>query len=126
MSDKKRKMLMILEENEFLYSCLMEFFGTVFDVVATSDTEDALNIVKKQKFDIVLASLFTDKMDGFEVTKRIREFNKDIKIIVNACVDMRENMPKALKAGANDFIDKSLLNPEEFLEKIEKVLNDKK
>ena len=48
------------------------------------------------------------KMNGFEATKRIREFNKDIIIIAQTAYAFKEDRQKALDAGCNDYISKPI------------------
>ena len=47
-------------------------------------------------------------MDGFEATRRIREFNKDVVIIAQTAFAFEEDKQKALEAGCNDFISKPI------------------
>lgn len=49
------------------------------ETVVVSDEKDVLNVVEKEKIDIVLIG---ENMDGFEIAKKIRKNNPDIKIFI--------------------------------------------
>ena len=55
-------------------------------------------------------------MDGIEALKKIREFDKDVTIIMVTGVKDDETMAKAKELGANDYITKPLSL--EYLEKV--------
>ena len=75
--------------------------------------EAAVNKFKKGKFSVILMDVEMYKMDGFEATKSIREFEKEhglkpayiIALTANALVDDRE---KCLSNGMDDYISKPI------------------
>jgi PAS domain S-box-containing protein len=68
-------------------------------VVACQDNTD---------IDLILMDIKMPEMDGFEATRQIRQFNKEVIIIVqSAYIDSGEK-EKAKEAGCNDFISKPI------------------
>lgn len=61
--------------------------------------------------DLILMDIKMSGMDGFEATRQIREFNKDVIIIAQTAYVQPGEMQKAINAGCNDFITKPV-NPE--------------
>ena len=47
-------------------------------------------------------------MDGYEATRRIREFNNDVIIIAQTAYAHSDAREKALEAGCNDYIAKPI------------------
>ena len=47
-------------------------------------------------------------MDGMEVLKRVREFNKDVGIIMVTAVKDEEIGKEALKSGADEYVTKPI------------------
>jgi hypothetical protein len=45
-------------------------------------------------------------MDGFEATRQIRKFNKDVIIIAQTAFGLSGAREKAIDAGCNEFIEK--------------------
>ncbi|MDZ7742396.1 MAG: response regulator [Bacteroidota bacterium] len=47
-------------------------------------------------------------MDGYEATRRIREFNKEVIIIAQTAYSLTGDREKALESGCNDYIAKPI------------------
>jgi CheY-like chemotaxis protein len=47
-------------------------------------------------------------MDGYEATRQIRQFNKDVIIIAQTAYAFYGNNEKAIEAGCNDYITKPI------------------
>jgi len=74
--------------------------------------------------DLVLMDIRIPEMNGFEATRKIREFNKDIVIIAQTAYAVSGAREKALEAGCNDYITKPI-NKEDLYTKINKLLINK-
>jgi CheY-like chemotaxis protein len=58
--------------------------------------------------DLVLMDIKMPEMDGYEATRQIREFNKDVCIIAQTAFGLVDEKEKALLSGCNDYISKPL------------------
>ncbi len=47
-------------------------------------------------------------MNGYEATKKIREFNKEVIIIAQTAYGLSEDREKSINAGCNDYIAKPI------------------
>lgn len=86
---------------------------------------EAIDILKKEEFDIVLMDIHMPEMDGFEATRIIRDprssiRNHDVPIIAITADAMKEDRELGIDAGMNDYISKPL-NATEFIYKVERV-----
>ena len=61
-------------------------------------------------------------MDGYETTRQIRAFNKNVVIIVQTAYALTGDREKAMLAGCNDYVTKPITR-EKLLKTIEKNLN---
>lgn len=94
--------------------------GCEVDIVSTG--QEALSITAQKIYDIVFMDIGLDEMDGFEVTKLIRnQIGKNSKtpivaLTAHADIDFKE---QASKAGMDDFIVKpiSIKTAQEIIEK---------
>jgi signal transduction histidine kinase/CheY-like chemotaxis protein len=57
---------------------------------------------------LVLMDIQMPGMDGFEATRKIREFNKELVIIAQTAYTLADDRAKALEAGCNDYISKPI------------------
>ncbi|MEM6515996.1 MAG: response regulator [Bacteroidota bacterium] len=71
-----------------------------------SNGRQALSMVKEKDYDLVLMDINMPDMDGFEVTRHIRMFNKDVPIIALTALNSSEIEKKASHVGINQIITK--------------------
>jgi diguanylate cyclase (GGDEF)-like protein/PAS domain S-box-containing protein len=79
-----------------------------FDVVTAPGGEEALALVEKRKFDLVLLDLQMPGMCGDEVLKRLRDRYDEVQlpIIMLAASDDKKDINRTLDLGANDYMTK--------------------
>ncbi len=70
--------------------------------------KDAIEKVRNKKYDIILMDIQLPDTNGYEVTKEIRLFNKNVPIIAQTAFAMYDNVVKALEVGCNDFLTKPI------------------
>ncbi len=87
---------------------------------------EALDIVKKEKFDLILMDMQMPIMNGFEATEKIRELPeyKDTPIIALTAFAMKGDKEKCLEAGATDYIPKPI-DSQEFIDKVKQYTETK-
>ena len=74
-----------------------------FKVISTTFGQEALDLVKSAKPDIMLLDIIMPGIDGFEVLKELRTFS-DVPVIAFSASP--GNYDSAIQLGANDFIAK--------------------
>jgi twitching motility two-component system response regulator PilH len=79
-----------------------------YSVTAAKDGEEALEILKKEKFDCILLDVIMPKKNGFQVCREIKkdEFTKDIPVILVTSKGQESDMFWGKKQGADDYIVK--------------------
>lgn len=122
--DKTKKIKVLVAEdmplNQLLIKIILKDFGFDFDIAGNGKI--ALDLMKKNEYDLILMDLQMPEMGGFETTKYIREkLNSNVPIIaLTADVTTIDNQ-KCLEAGMNDYISKPI-NEELLFEKINEAL----
>jgi signal transduction histidine kinase/CheY-like chemotaxis protein len=112
--DTKQKMKVLIVEDEeinclFLKTILYEKFGNKIDILLARSGKEALEIFSGQTgIDIILMDIKMPEMDGFEVTQKIRETNKNIPIIAQSAYTSVRDERKAIDVGCNAFIPKPI------------------
>ena len=97
-----------------------------FDVIgATSDVNEAVEIVKSKKPKIVLMDINMTPINGFEATKLVRKFSPGSKIIGISMHSMPAYAKRMLQMGAMGYVTKNS-SKDELLSAIVEVNNGKK
>lgn len=80
-----------------------------FDMKAyvISDSENALEILNKEKFDVYIVDLYMPKLNGIELTKIILQKNSDAKILIYTGFDIATHFNLLIEAGVSGFISKT-------------------
>lgn len=94
---------------------------TKANIVRATDGHKAIEICKNQHIDLVLMDLQIPNMDGYEATKKIKEFRKNIPIIAQTAHVLEEDKNKSIKAGCDDYIPKPI-DKNKLLEILDKYL----
>lgn len=85
------------------------------------DGIEALNIIEKEKIDVVITDLKMPKMDGNTLIKRLKEKNFIGKIIVLSNYDDFSLVKDAMKNGAFEYLLKITINQDELLNILKKA-----
>ncbi len=96
-----------IEDNLSLLQAILSEEG--YEVDIAKDGKSALAKIEASPPDLVLLDAMMPKMDGYEVTRRIRQ-NKKLPFISILMITAFENanIPQGLDLGANDFIRKPI------------------
>lgn len=87
-------------------------------LIEATDGETALEIIAKEKPDLVLLDVVMPKLDGITVVQRLRAARNAVPVIIlSALGEKEEERLKGLEAGANDFLTKPC-NAAEILAKV--------
>ena len=119
-----RKVLVVDDEKLIVKGIRFSLEQDGMDVDCAYDGEEALEMAKEKKYDIILLDLMLPKMDGFEVCQQIREFSNVPIVMLTA---KGEDMDKilGLEYGADDYITKPFGN-QELLARIRTALRHRR
>ncbi|MDZ7739528.1 MAG: response regulator [Bacteroidales bacterium] len=83
--------------------CLQRGYKLLF----ATDGEEAVRICRETPgIDLVLMDIKMPVLDGYDATREIRKFNKDLPIIAQTAYAFYGDSENALEAGCNDYISK--------------------
>ena len=97
-----------------------------FKILAALDGEAGLELIKKEKPDLILLDLILPKKDGFTVLKEIKEDEnlKDIPVIVLTNLEGMGDVEKAMSLGATTYLVKANYELDDVVTKIKKTLKE--
>ena len=82
-----------------------------YEVVTAYDGEQALPLLEKVKFDLVITDLKMPKIDGMEVLRRVKEKDPNIEVVILTGHGTMDSVIEALRdGGAFDYLQKPLYN----------------
>jgi len=99
----------LIVEDDFTSGMMLEIMIEDYcksPLIATNGL-DAIRLCEENPdIKIVLMDIRLPELNGYEATKKIREFNKDIIIIAQTSYALPGDREKAITAGCNDYISK--------------------
>lgn len=93
------------ETSELMISIAAKMFGNEIALAKTG--EEAVEIARgNPDIDLILMDVQIPGLNGYEATRQIREFNKDVVIIALTGFGFTGEREKAIQAGCNDYFSK--------------------
>jgi len=119
--------LLIVEDDADVRHLLSFYFKPDYDVFHVSDGEEALALLARESFDLLLLDISLPGIDGYEVLQRVRaRFNSsDLPVIMVSGSDDSKRIIRGLNAGANDYVVKPI-QPEVLRARAQTLLNLKR
>ncbi|MFZ2975774.1 MAG: response regulator [Candidatus Moraniibacteriota bacterium] len=119
------KKILIIEDEETLQRALTQYLEEEnFEVFGAMDGEKGIEMVKKEKPDLVLLDIILPKKDGFKVLEEIKqdETTKNIPVILLTNLESIDDIQKAFDKGATTYLVKSEYKLEDVVKKINETL----
>jgi signal transduction histidine kinase/CheY-like chemotaxis protein len=99
--------ILLAEDNLINQKVAQSIFKNIgYEIEIAKNGIEAVNIVEKQKFDVVFMDLLMPEMDGFEAAEKIRENGHTFPIVALSADDSDETKNAAFEAGMNDYLMK--------------------
>jgi PAS domain S-box-containing protein len=103
--------ILIVEDSEFsdyyLKKVLQPFASQILH--AANGKEAVETARQNHNIDLILMDIKMPEMDGYQATREIRKFNRDVIIIAQTAFAMIRDQEKAIEAGCNGYITKPVL-----------------
>lgn len=122
------KKILVIEDNKFIRKVIKnKFSGENYNVVEAIDGERGIMMAREEQPDIILLDLVLPEIDGFEILQKLKKESKTSKIpvIILSNLGEKENVKKGLELGAVDYLIKANFNPNDILERVEKILKSR-
>jgi two-component system response regulator PilR (NtrC family) len=103
---EKKKVLVVDDEQDVRETLESVLQKIDYDSVTAANGEEALDIIRNQKVDIVLSDLYMPVMNGIELLKRVKSEKKNIIFLMITAHPTIETAVDAIKKGAYDYLTK--------------------
>jgi signal transduction histidine kinase/CheY-like chemotaxis protein len=114
----KGKRILIVEDHDISFKYLKEIllpYGPKLTWAVNG--REAVDLVMKNQYDLILMDINLPEMDGFAATREIRKVMPDLPIIVQTAHAIESELVRIRTSGCNDLISKPI-NKKEFFEKL--------
>lgn len=122
--DLNGKTILVVEDIEVNFRLIQAILGrSNANLIKAVNGKEAIKIFKKEKnIDLVLMDIKLPGMNGYDVTRQLKQIRKEVPIIAQTAYSMDGDEEKALNAGCDGYISKPI-QKSELVEKIKKCLN---
>lgn len=105
--------ILVADDEAPLRRTLYHTLGALgFEVGEAANAEQALEVIKKEAFDVVLLDANMPGMGGIEGCRKLRACAPALQILMLTVRDHEEDKVQALDAGADDYVTKPFSLPE--------------
>ena len=110
------KILVVDDEKLLVKGITFNLENEGYEVTAAYDGEAAVELAKKESFDLIILDLMLPGTDGFEVCRRVRE-QKNVPILMVSAKKDDIDKIRGLGLGADDYITKPF-SPSELVARV--------
>jgi len=100
------KKILVAEDNDSNFILMTYILKKYYTYERAKNGQEAVDLVEKGGFDLVLMDIKMPVMDGLEATRAIREKNPKLPIIALTANAFDSDRQLAMVAGCNDFLSK--------------------
>ncbi|MDX9857646.1 MAG: response regulator [candidate division Zixibacteria bacterium] len=124
MDSKKVTILLIEDDPTLIEMYQLKFRLSGLNLLVATGGYRGLDMVKKEKPDLVLLDIRMDDLDGFEVLKRMKADPtlKDIPVYLLTNMGEKDAAEKGKRLGAEAYVMKAKLTPQEVVSLVESRL----
>jgi two-component system chemotaxis sensor kinase CheA len=121
----KRKSILVVDDSITARTLIKNILDTAgYDIKTAVDGADALMALKTQAFDLVVSDIDMPRMNGFDLTSKIRSDRKlsELPVVMVTALESREDKERGIEVGANAYIVKSSFDQSNLLEVIQRLI----
>lgn len=117
----KKKIFVVDDDPMFIMSIKGLLTGAGYDVDTAMTGKDALEKIGKGMPDLIIIDVIMKDMNGFVLTRAIRDVDKKVPIIILTGMRAESDKFEAKLAGANEYMNKPV-SPDELLRRMKSLM----
>lgn len=122
MANINKKILIIEDDKDYFFILQTNFETAGFSVAVAKNGQEGLNLIEKEKPDLIILDIMMPVMDGYQVAKKIKERNINTPVIFLTHLKDVDSISKALEIIPSDYIIKSDMPPDKIVIEAKKKL----
>ncbi len=117
------KKILVAEDNDSNFILMTYILKKFYQFERAKNGQEAVDMVEKGEYDLVLMDIKMPIMDGLEATKKIKETHPSLPIIALTANAFDSDRQTAFDAGCDEFLSKPI-SSDLCLKTIAKVLGE--
>lgn len=116
--------ILVVEDNKQILNSICKEIQNHFEVEKCSDGEEALYIIKKGIYDLIILDLMLPNVGGIDILREIRKNEIDTPVLILTAKEQLDDKVEAFTLGANDYLTKPFYM-EELIARVYAILRTK-
>lgn len=101
--------ILVVEDNKNLRKLMCTYLNkNNYEVLEAEDGEKALDIIEKEHIDLIISDIMMPNLDGYELTRQLREAKYNMPILMVTAKDNIEDKREGFLAGSDDYMVKPI------------------
>lgn len=122
----KRKLLLADDSITIQKVVNLTFADEGFEVISVGDGNSAIDKLRENSPDLVLADVNMPGLNGYEICEKIKETNRDMPVILLVGSFEPFDEDEAKRVGADDYLTKPFQSISQLVSKVTNLLNSEK
>ena len=124
---KKKRILLVDDENDIVFAVKMELEANGYEVITATNGQDGLDTARLEMPDLIVLDLMLPKIEGYRVCRILKfdEKYKKIPIIIFTARSQKNDEAVGKEVGADAFLVKPFESTI-LLDKITELIKEKK
>lgn len=126
MGDNKKRTILLVDDDIFLADLMaFTFKQSGFEIIKAHNGREALEVLDKEDVDLVLTDIMMPVMDGFELTRNLKDDpnTKDIPVIFLTAKSNMEDKNKGYSLGISAYFEKPF-DLKKLIDKINVIISE--
>lgn len=118
----EKKTILVVDDESIIRDFLTEVLDD-YDVSVACDGDDAIELLKSQRYDLIITDLRMPRIPGEQVVKVARETYPDQKVIVMSGYSSLYTASQSVSSGACSFLSKPF-SIKQLMQAVEKAMSE--
>ncbi|HEX9876591.1 MAG TPA: response regulator, partial [Gammaproteobacteria bacterium] len=124
-AEAQPRTILVVEDSitsRMLLKGILESAG--YRVKTAVDGVEAFTTLRAERFDLVVADVEMPRMNGFDLTAKIRSDRKlaELPVVLVTALEAREDRERGIDVGANAYLVKSSFDQSDLLEAVRRLI----
>ena len=98
--------ILVVEDNTQILDSIYNELSNHFEVEKCSDGEEALYIVERDIYDLIVLDLMLPNVDGLDILRNMRKKENHTPVLILTAKEELDDKVEAFNLGANDYLTK--------------------